>query len=281
MRLVITPVGIFRLALSALVLASLSGHPSKAATQPAAALVVAGSSTLAPLMTDIARRFETRNRGVAIEIHSIGSGPGVSELRAGRCDIGMISRPVADNERDLFAFPIARDGASVVVHRTNAVGNLTSRQLTDILTGRITDWKQLGGRPGLIRVAWRTEGQGVPELLLQQLKLRNDQVHSHALFFENADAVKYAADNRGAIAFAALGVAERMAKSGVAIKLLAYEGVPASNRTLRDHTYALSRPLILLTRSVPDGLHKRLIEYATSKAVADLHEKHNFVPYSE
>jgi phosphate transport system substrate-binding protein len=159
------------------------------------------------------------------------------------------------------------------------VGNITSRQLTDILTGRITDWKQLGGRSGLIRVAWRTEGQGIPDLLLQQLKLRNEQVHSHALFFENTDAVKYAADNRGGIAFAALGVAERMAKSGVPVKLLAYEGVPASNRTLRDHTYALSRPLILLTRTVPQDGQKRLIDFAMSKEVLDLHEKHNFVPY--
>lgn len=99
------------------------------------------------------------------------------------------------------------------------------------------------------------------------------------MFFENTDAVKYAGNHSDGIAFAALGVAERSAKNGAAGKLLAYEGVAASNRTLRDHTYALSRPLILLTRSMPDGTPKRLIDFALSAASVDLVEKHGFVPY--
>jgi phosphate transport system substrate-binding protein len=245
------------------------------------AVVVAGSSTLAPVMTDIARRFEQANAGIAVEIQSVGTGVGIAALRAGRCEIAMISRPVAEAERDLFAFPLARDGAAIVVHRTNPVRGFTSAQLIDVLTGKITDWKQLGGRSGAIRIAWRTEGQGIPDLLLHQLKLKNEQIRSHALFFENTDAVKYAAQHREGIAFAALGVAERSVKSGVPVKLLGYEGVAASNQTLRDHSYALSRPLILLTRDVPTGVTKRLVDFAVSSAVVDLHEKHGFVPYRQ
>jgi phosphate transport system substrate-binding protein len=278
MRLVITTVGAWMLALAALLAGTFDYRPARAATAPTT-FVVSGSSTLAPLMADIARRFESANPGVTVEIQSVGSGGGVSELRAGHCEVAMISRPVAENEKDLYTFPLARDGAALVVHRGNPVRGLTHRQLVDVLTGKITDWKDLGGRPGPIRVAWRTEGQGIPDLLLQQLKLKNEQVRSHALFFENTDAIQYPATNNAAIAFAALGVAERLAKSGTPVKLLAYEGVPASNRTLRDHTYALSRPLILLTRAVPSGAQKRLIDYAMSSAVVDLHEKHGFVPY--
>jgi len=66
-----------------------------------------------------------------------------------------------------------------------------------------------------------------------------------------------------------------------AVKALAYEGVPASTRAVRDRTYLLSRPLILVTRSTPTGLQKQLIDYAASGAVTDLHEKHGFVPYEE
>ena len=80
---------------------------------------------------------------------------------------------------------------------------------------------------------------------------------------------------------AALGVVERSVKSGVAIKALAYEGIPASTRAVRDRTYSLSRPLILVTRSAPTGLQRRLVDYAASGAVTDLHEKHGFVPYKE
>jgi phosphate transport system substrate-binding protein len=79
----------------------------------------------------------------------------------------------------------------------------------------------------------------------------------------------------------ALGVAEHSARAGVAVKLLAYEGVAASSRTVRDRTYALARPLLLVTRSVPTGLQKRFVDYAVSGAVTDLHEKHGFVPYQQ
>lgn len=263
------------LALSLLLLAPLLAHGQ------ATKLVMTGSSTVYPLMVDIARRFEGANPGVSIDVHSGGSAKGIADLRAGSSDIGMVSRQLAENERDLFAFPLCRDGAAIVVHRSNPLAGLRGQQLAAVITGAVTDWKQLGGRPGPIRLAWRTEGQAIPELVLNQLKLAPGQVKSKKTIFENADAIAFVANDRNAITLAALGVAEGGIKSGLAIKLLAYEGVPASTRAVRDHTYALSRPLALVTRSQPTGLHKRLIDYAGSRAVADLHEQHGFVPYQD
>jgi phosphate transport system substrate-binding protein len=280
MRFARNTLGVRFVALSALLLGAVS-FGSAGAAMPAKPLVLAGSSTVSPLMSDIARRFEAANQGVAVQIVTVGSGPGVAELRAERCDIAMISRPVSARERDLFAFPIARDGAAIVVNRSNPVRNITAAQLRDVLTGRITNWAALGGRAAPILVVWRPPNQGVPDLLTQLLKLKPEQIHSQAEFFDNADAVNYVAKNRNAIGFASLGVAESLAKSGVPVKLLAYEGVAASNLTLRDHTYALARPLILLARSVPTGVQKQLIDYATSSAVTDLHEQHGFVPYGQ
>jgi len=254
--------------------------PALAAAQ-APKLVVTGSSTVYPLMVDIVRRFQSANPGVSIEVRSGGSAKGLADLRAGAADIGMVSRQLAENERDLFPFPLCRDGAAIVVHRSNPLGALRGQQLAALITGAVTNWKQLGGRPGPIRLAWRAQGQAIPELVLNQLKLRPQQVRSRKTIFENADAIDYVANDRNAITLAALGVAERSIKSGVAIKLLAYEGVPASTRAVRDHTYALSRPLTLVTRTQPTGLQKQLIEYAGSRAVADLQEQHGFVPYQD
>ena len=247
----------------------------------AQALVVTGSSTVSPLMIEVARRFEGLNPGVRIEVRSVGSAKGISDLRAGVADIGMVSRQLIESERDLFAFPLCRDGAAIVVHRTNPLTGLTSQQLADVITGRVTDWKQLGAPAGAIRLAWRTEGQAIPELIQQHLKLRRQQIRSHTTIFENADAIDFVANDRNAITLAALGVAERSLRSGAAIKLLAYQGVPASTRAVRDHTYVLSRPLALVTRSTPTGLQKRLIDYAASGAARDLQEKHGFVPYTD
>jgi phosphate transport system substrate-binding protein len=265
-----------------LLAAPLAGAQTSTGTGvPPRPLVVTGSSTIYPLMTDIARRFEGLNPGVSIDVRSGGTGKGIAELRGGASDIAMVSRQLAERERDLFTFPLCRDGAAVVVHRSNPLKGLSSRQLSELLTGKTTDWKQLGARSGAIKLAWRTETQAIPELVLNRLKLKPEQIRSHAIFFENADAVGFVANDRNAITVVALGVAERSVKSGVAVKLLAYEGIPASTQAVRNRTYLLSRPLILVTRSAPTGVQKRLLDYAASEAVIDLHEKHGFVPYEE
>lgn len=244
-------------------------------------LVITGSTTVYPLMQEIVQRFTRLNSGLSIDLSSGGSGKGIADLRTGVSDIAMVSRQLADNERDLFAYPLCRDGAAIVVHSSNPLKGLSSRQLSQILTGKITDWKQLGAPPGAIKLAWREEGQAIPELIQQQLKLKPEQIRSHIRILENADAVGFVAKDRNAITLAALGFAERSARAGAAIKLVDYGGIPASTRAVRDHTYLLSRPLALVTRGTPEGLEKRLIDYAASSAVTDLHEKHGFVPYQD
>jgi len=257
---------------------ALAGAQSSNEARP---LVLTGSSTIYPLMLEIGRRFERLNPGVNIEVTSGGSGKGIADLRGGISDIAMVSRQLADNERDLFAFALCRDGAAIVVHRGNPLKGLSSRQLADVLTGKITDWKQLGVRPGPLKLAWRKEGQAIPELVMTHLKLKPEQIRSQATIFENEDAIAFVAKDRNAITLVALGVAEQSVKSGAAVKLLAYGGIPASTRSVRDHTYLLSRPLSLVTRTPPTGLQKRLIDYASSAAVTDLMEKHGFVPYQD
>jgi phosphate transport system substrate-binding protein len=264
------------------VVASMSGAQTVTRTNPPARpLVVAGSSTMSPLMADIARRFEGLHAGISVEVRSVGSGKGIADLRAEAADVAMVSRPLSNSERDLFGFPLCRAGAAISVHRSNPLKGLNDRQLTEILTGSITDWKQLGVRSGAIKLAWRAEGQGIVELLLQQLKLKSAQIRGHSTLFDNEDAIGFVAADRDAVSVVAIGVAEHSAKSGAAIRLLAFDDVAASTRTIRDHTYPLSRPLILVTRGVPTGLQKRFVDYAVSEAVTDLHEKHGFVSYAE
>ena len=193
----------------------------------------------------------------------------------------MLSRGVLDNERDLFLFPIARDGVAVLVHRTNPLKNITKRQLTEILTGRTTNWKSLAGRDAPIHVGWRTNGQGSVELILDHLDLRRDQIGAHTTVVENADSIRFAAADPNAITLASVGESEHSAEAGTAIKLLAFNGVPASNRNLQNRSYELSRPVTLVTRQLPSGLQKEFIDYALSADVVDLQRKYGFVPYQE
>src|SRR2546430_7326436 len=134
------------LALMSLTLIALQAHAQTSRRNPQRELTVTGTSVLGPLVSDIAGQFERGHPGVKINVQSGGSGKGLAAIRAGTSDIAMLPRALRDGERDLFAFPIARDGVAVLVNRENAVKNISSRQLKDVLIGRVTNWKPLGGR---------------------------------------------------------------------------------------------------------------------------------------
>src|SRR5687768_17461165 len=135
--------------LSALLLAMAIAADAQTATNGRSrALILSGSTTISPLVTDIARRFESLNPGVLIEIRPGSSGKGLADLREKAADIAMVARPLTARERDLFEFPLCRDGAAIIVHRSNPIKELTRRQLTELLTGQVVDWKQLAAHSG-------------------------------------------------------------------------------------------------------------------------------------
>ena len=258
-----------------------------AQAQPAGAsraqgkLAVSGSFLLQPLMTEIGRRFEDLNPRVKIDVRAGGSAKGIADLRSGAADIAMVSRALLENERDLFAFHVARDGLAVVVHRDNSLRNMDAPQVRDILTGRTVNWKQIGGRDAPVQLAWRSNGQGSVEFVFDHFKLKRDQIGRHTSVVENADAIKFVIATPNGVTLSSVGDAERSAQAGAPIKLLAYNGVAASNRNLQNRSYALTRPLTLVTRHLPEGLQKRFIEYALSGSVTDLLVKHGFVAYQD
>jgi phosphate transport system substrate-binding protein len=243
-------------------------------------LTIAGSSLLVPLMTDIATRFEALHPGSKIEIRARGVEKGLVEVRSGTANAVMVPRNLRAVERDLFSFPIARDGVAVVVHRDNPVKDIDSRQFSEILTGKLTNWKVLGGRDAPVHLAWRT-GQGSTEFILEYLRLRREQIVGYTTIETNDEAIRFTASDLNGVALASVGQAERMARTNVPIKLLSFNGFPAASRTIQNHTYALSRPLMLITSRVPDALQKQFIDYAGSTSVIDLQLKYGFVPYQE
>jgi phosphate transport system substrate-binding protein len=244
-------------------------------------LVLAGSSTMMPLVTEMAKRFEALHRSVKIEVHSGGSGKGISDLRSSACDIAMVSRALLAPERDLFAFPIARDGVALIAHLENPVAGLTAHQMADLLTGKITNWKAFRGRDAQVVLIWRGKGQGSVEFLLERLNLTHADIRPQATIVENDAVINEVANNRQAIAPVSVGEAERKARSGLAIKLLAFDGVASSSRTIRNGSYSMARPLVLVTRQLPQGLEKQFIGFALSGHVSDLFVKHDFVAYQE
>lgn len=249
--------------------------------QLAGKLVITGASTLAPLIAEIGKRFESLYPGVRIDVQSGGSSRGVADARQGLADIGMVSRAMKEDERDLSAFPVARDGVCPILHRENPVQALTDEQVVAIYTGKITNWKAVGGTDAPITVVNKADGRSTLEVFLHYFKLKNVDVKAQVVIGDNEQGVKTVAGNRNAIGYVSIGTAEYDAAHGVPIKLLPIGGVAASTESVQKGIFPLSRSLHLVTRSAPSGLAKAFIEYTQSKAVHDLIKQQYFVPLAD
>jgi phosphate transport system substrate-binding protein len=241
-------------------------------------LVLTGASTIVPLAGEIARRFESRHPGTRIDVQSGSSSRGINDVRNRTADIGMVSRDLKPEEKGLHAYAIALDGVGIIVHASNPVGRLHRRQLMDIYTGKIVNWKEVGGTNSPITVVNDAEGRSALELFLSYLNLKNSQVKSHIVIENNAQGFKTVAANRDAIGYVSIGAAAYEAGHGMPIKLLPLDGVAATVANVHNGTFPLSRPLNLVTRSFPEGLAKEFIEFARSPEVHDLVEARYFVP---
>lgn len=244
-------------------------------------LIITGSSTIAPLVSEIAKRFEAQHSDVRIDVQMGGSSRGISDVREGISDIGMASRSLKENEEELFAFPIAFDGITIIVHKDNPVTDLTDEQIISIYTGKITNWIEVGGNNAPITVVNKAEGRATLELFLEHFRLKNSEIKPHVIIGDNEQGVKTVAGNHNAIGYVSIGTAEYDSSIGVPIKLLPLNGISASIENIRNGTFPIYRPLNLITKSPPEGLIKAFIEYAGSNEVADIIEGQYFVTLSK
>ena len=241
-------------------------------------LVLTGSSTIAPLAAEIGKRFESLHGNVRVDVQTGGSSRGVSDARAGLADIGMASRALKEDEKDLLNFTIALDGISIILNKANPVESLNKQQIIDIYTGKIVNWKNVGGNDAPITVVNKAEGRSTLELFLHYFGLKSTQVKPQVIIGDNQQGIKTVVGNPDSIGYVSVGTAEYEAGQGAAIKLLPLEGIAASVENVRNHSFPLSRPLNLVTRWEPAGIAKAFIEFAGSPQVNDLIEAQYFVP---
>lgn len=241
-------------------------------------VTVSGSSTIAPLISEIGKRFEQRHPRVRVDVQSGGSSRGMSDARQGLSQIGMVSRALKVDEADLTAIPIAMDGVSVILHRSNTVSTLSDAQIKSIYTGEIRNWKALGGPDRPITVVNKAEGRSTLELFLHHFQLKNKDIRAQVVIGENQQGIKTVAGNPGAIGYVSIGTAEYEAERGTPIRLLPMGGVPATMAQVQAGKFPLSRPLNLVIKGAPSATTRMFIDFAQSKDVHDLVKAQFFVP---
>jgi len=241
-------------------------------------LVLTGSSTVAPLASEIGKRFEALYPGARVDVQTGGSSRGIADVSSGRANIGMASRALHPKESALFAHTIAQDGISIILHRDNPIKKLSHQQVIDIYTGKITRWTQVGGADLPITVVNKSEGHSTLGLFLHYYKLKGSQVKAHVVIGDNEQGIKTVAGNPGAIGYVSIGTAAYDAAHGVAIQLLPIDGVEATIDAVASGRFPFARPLNFVTTEEPTGWNKRFIDFARSPEVRDLVKAQYFVP---
>jgi phosphate transport system substrate-binding protein len=170
------------------------------------------------------------------------------------------------------------DGIAVIVHRDNPVATLSHRQIIDIYTGRIRNWREVGGPDQSITVVNKAEGRSTLELFLKHFSLKNSQIRAQVVIGDNQQGIKTVAGNGTAIGYVSIGTAEYEETRGVPIRRLPMSGTDPTTVSVREGEYPLSRQLNLVVKGEPSHLARRFIAFAQSAAVHDLVEAQFFVP---
>ena len=242
-------------------------------------LVITGSSTIAPLVSEIGKRFESLHPGVRVDVQTGGSSRGIADAREGLADIGMSSRALKEQEKDgLVSYVLARDGVCFLVHKDNPIKELSDQQIRDIFTGKTTNWKQLGGRDAPIIVINRADGRSELELFSHHFQVKPIDIKAHLIAGDNEQGIKTLAGNPNAIVYMSVGTSEYDAAQGIPLKLLPLNGVAATTENVRNGTFPFARPLVLITKPDPKPLTREFIEFALSTKVHDLIQELSFVP---
>lgn len=250
------------------------GHPDEFSGQ----LTLTGSSTVAPLVTEIAKRFEQRHPDVRIDVQTGGTGKGIADVRLGVADIAMASRPLESGEADLTAHQIAADGVGLIVHKSNFIDGLTTEQVIAIYTDQFNRWNEVGGEDREVTVVHKAEGRATLTVFLNHLGIENPSVKGDVIVGENEHAVKTVAGTAGAIGYVSIGTAEANIDSGVSIRLLPLDGVEANTANVSGGAFPMSRFLSLLTTDSPSPLAMEFIRFCQSVEVHDLVKSQYFVP---
>ena len=240
-------------------------------------LVLTGSAGMLPLVRDIGQRFESAHPGVRVDVQAGGSARGVSDVRQGLADIGMVARALKPDEAMLYATPIALDAVCIIVNRANPVEALSDDQIVRIYTRGVSNWKEVGGPDLPIVLIHMTEGRALLDLFLDHFKLRSTQIRADALIQDSEQGLQAVASRPGAIAYVSCSRAQA-ASASLPIRSLPSGGVEPTTEHVRSGVYPLARPLQLVTRETPRGLAAEFIDFARSNAVHDLIQKHHFIP---
>ncbi len=246
-------------------------------------IVMEGSTTVLPVAQKVAEEYMKLNEDVQIIVKGGGSGIGITSLIDGNCDIANASRAIKTKEieiankkgKKIKANVIAIDGIVVIVHPSNKIENITKSQLMDIYTGKIKNWKEVGGKDAKIVVVSRDSASGTYEAF-SELALNKKRVRPDALMqASNQGVFNMVSKTENAIGYIGFGYLRE------GVKAVKYDGVEPARENIVSGKYKLSRPLFMYTLENAKEEIKKIIEFVKSEKGQRLVEEVGYLSIKE
>ena len=202
-----------------------------------------GSTSMEKVINSLGESFMAMNKDVKFTYNPTGSGSGIQAVTEGRCDIGLSSRALKDDEKasGLVETVLAYDGIAIVVNPENPVSDLDIDTIAKIYTGEITNWKDVGGNDAEIVLIGREAGSGTRDGF-ESITGTKDACAYRQELTSTGDVINTVSQNPNAIGYASLSAV------GDSVKALTVGGVEATEATVKDGSYVVQRPFVLVTK---------------------------------
>ena len=223
-----------------------TGSAGGANTTLSGTVKTGGSTSVEKVMTALIYKFQENNRDVTVNYEMNGSGDGIQGVISGKYEIGHSSRNLKDEEtaEGLKGTAYAIDGIALVVNKDNTAAELTQAQVKDIYTGKITNWKDVGGKDAPITVVIREPGSGTRSAFGEIIGIEDTELVAGATECKDTGAVQTTvSQNANAIGYMSFSDMDDSVVTPVK-----YEGVSISTDTLKDGSYKLQRSFLLVTK---------------------------------
>lgn len=243
---------------------------SKAPQTLSGTVATDGSTSMEKVIGALGESFMEANDGVTFTYNPTGSGTGITAVSEGRCDIGLSSRALKDDEKaqGLKETTLALDGIAIIVNPSNSVQDLTLEQIAKIYTGEITNWKEVGGNDAQIVLIGREANSGTRDGF-ESITKTTDLCKYRQELTSTGDVITAVSSNPDAIGYASLAAVED------SVKALSVGGVAPTEDTVKDGSYAIQRPFVLVTKEGTklSDVAQAFFDFATSSDAASIISK--------
>ena len=226
-----------------------------------------GSTSMEKVIGALSESYMAANKDVTVNYNPTGSGAGITAVQEGTCDIGLSSRALKDEEKaaGLKETVLAYDGIAIIVHPDNPVSDLSIEQIAKLYTGEITNWKDVGGSDAEVVLIGREAASGTRDGF-ESITGTKDKCQYRQELTSTGDVITAVSQNPDAIGYASLAAIKD------SVKALSVDGVTPSEATIKDGSYQVQRPFVLVTveGKALSAAAQSFFDYATSADAADI-----------